>query len=196
MARKNWFGSLLVKIYVVLRGEWNPIVNDFLSRRFIGIPQIDFEEKYKEMPAGDFKNESMKSLYKSDPAKGAFDFTFLDPKFFFWDELPYGRDCDDFSYMWYLWARFNNQLAYQYVVVPNIDIKKSHAVTVTSIGGHYILYDYADRYTGISLVDVMSQYFRANYDGKENEKEKPYTSISYAKLRDSEDIETIRERLI
>lgn len=196
MARRNFLGSLITKLYVVFRGEWNPVVNRFFESRFLGVPKIDFERDLVPLSRDEFKEKITSYQYISDPGKGALDFTFLDPKFFFWDELPYGRDGDDFSYMWYLWARFNGTIAYQYIIIPDFDLKKAQAVTIAKIGSFYTLYDYHKEYKSDSISDLMSVFFDENYKGKKSEKGKEYTSITYARLRQSEDMDTIRERLI
>ncbi len=196
MANRNFLGSLITKLYIVFRGEWNPIINKFFESRFLGVPKIDFERDMVPLSKDEFKKKITEYQYVSDPGKGFVDFTFLDPKFFFWDVLPYGRDCDDFSYMWYLWARFNEAIAYQYIVIPNFDVKNSHVVTVTKVGGVYTIYDYHKEYEARSISDLMSIYFDDNYKGKKSSKDKEYTSISYARLRQSEDLDTIRERLV
>lgn len=196
MSKKNQIGSILLKIYSVLRSEWNPVVNKFLELKFGSlVPDLDFKSEMVPLSRDDFRKTIMSYEYKWDPFKGGLDFTYLHPKYFFWDALPFGRDCDDFSYMWYLWYRLSGSDSYQYVVVPNYDVKKSHVITVSIVAGKFVINDYTKEYEGENLTEVMDKYFEAMYAGKKSEKGKEYTSISYAVIRQSERTEVIEERI-
>lgn len=195
--KRNLLGSILVKLYIFLRGAVNPVVNVFLNNKFKDVPEIDFEKDYVEKLTEDEMSKKIMSYpYKWDPKKGALDFTFLDPKFFFWDGLPYGRDCDDFSYIWYLYFRLLGLKAYQYVVVPGYDRSKAHVIAVVKSedGKTYKIYDYHKVYQAESISKVMKKYFFAMYSGNVDKKGNVYKNISYARLRRSEPIDKIKNR--
>lgn len=85
---------------------------------------------FKNYDKTNFLNEIKKLPYRADPLYGAIDYTVYDLDFFFWHALSKGRDCDDFAYAWYSWAKNKRYPAKMLVVMEGNDITTSHVITI------------------------------------------------------------------
>lgn len=105
--------------------------------------------------------------YYCDPCRGLLDYTLFNPNYFFCEDnnsnLLYGRDCDDFAHIWYLWATEHNINATKIYIVNGFNIQKSHVFTVLKRNDKYTLCDFTlkDDYENIN--DIINHY-KDNYN--------------------------------
>lgn len=182
MNKKNFKGSFLLEFYSLFRKPINETVNKFLGTKLKNVPTINFSD-FSALGEQEFRTKIMEFPYMWDPLSGLLDFTFLHPKYFFWKELPYGRDCDDFAYMWYLYHILNGRNSSVYIVTPDYDITKAHAICVVDSENSFMIFDYGQKYTAATLTELMDNYFIKNYS-KDN-----YETISYCVMKHNIPIE-------
>lgn len=87
-------------------------------------------DSYKKLSKAQFALKMKAMPYRGEPLGGAVDYTIQEPDFFFWTGLTKGRDCDDFAYIWYLWAKNKQYICDQIILMNGIDITTSHVITV------------------------------------------------------------------
>lgn len=188
MSNKNKIGSFLINVYSIIRRPVNKAINIIITNKLADVPDIDFENTYAKMSENVFRQEIMSFPYQYDPLGGLIDFTFLNPKYFFWKELEFGRDCDSFSYMWYLYHIFNGRKAWIYVVIPDYDIKKAHAICITKKeNGRYEFFDYHMTDSSDTLKGLLEVYYDRFYAPA------GYKTISYGIMKRNKTKEQVKE---
>lgn len=85
---------------------------------------------YKKLDKTQYQLKVAGMPYRGDPLWGAVDYTVYDLDFFFWSGLKRGRDCDDYSFAWFEWAKYKGYPCKQIVVMEHNKIATSHIVTV------------------------------------------------------------------
>lgn len=156
--KRNKLGSLLIKVYAPIRYVTSGVLNACYSLKFRKAPKICFEE-FSSLSEQNFRNKIMSFPYKADPLKGLIDFTFKDARFFFWRDLPLGRDCDDFASMWNLYHKANGRKSSIYIVFPDLKVQQSHAVCIVEGDEEYTMYDYRNKYSDKNLDQLMFSYY-------------------------------------
>lgn len=73
--------------------------------------------------------------YKWDPLGGVVDYTLFDLDLFFnasenFTKPPYGRDCDDFAWIWFNWAKVHGLPTWMVLLIDGYNLKSLHFVTV------------------------------------------------------------------
>jgi hypothetical protein len=187
--KRNLKGSFIINLYSMFRNPINKTINHFFDVKLKNVPAINFYN-FVALKEYDFRNKIMSFPYKWDPLGGLVDFTFLHPKYFFWKDLPYGRDCDDFAYMWYLYHILNGRKAWIYIVTPDLDIKKAHAICVadkTGATGLFEIFDYGNKWCGEYIAEAMDEYWFRNY------KKDGYETISYGIMKHPISIEEAKQ---
>ena len=82
--------------------------------------------------------------YKSDAMQGFLDYSFpIDRPDYFFKNLPYGRDCDDWTRIWCAYCNYHNQVCEEWIVTTQRHpFKNSHFVAVVHEDEGYRLLDY------------------------------------------------------
>jgi hypothetical protein len=96
--------------------------------RSVRVPKV--WESYKKLSKAQFLLKMKEMPYRGEPLGGAVDYTIQEPDFFFWKGLDKGRDCDDFAYIWWLWAKNKQYICDQIILMNGMDITTSHVITV------------------------------------------------------------------
>ena len=156
----------------------------FYSGIVYSVLKLNFEKGYqwhslKNLSLNGFSNvmKKMDKFYKIDPLKGALDYTIKNPEYFFNfendDRFLFTRDCDDFSYMWLMYAKHNGLKAQQIYLMDGWKFWRSHATTVLITKSGFILCDYW--ITGkFDTLDAVIDFLKNLYE---------YENIHYVKGR-------------
>jgi hypothetical protein len=106
----------------------------------------------KQLDIESFNYFLSKYKYNPDPALGIFDYTLFDLDYFLNRDNEhnqlFGRDCDDFAYAWYQWAKHNKISAFMILMIDGFKTETLHMTTVIVIDGKYHLCNYHLWFTG------------------------------------------------
>lgn len=82
--------------------------------------------------------------YKSDAMQGFMDYSFpIDKPEYFFKNLPYGRDCDDWTRVWCSYCKYHKQVVEEWIVTTiRHPFKDSHFVAVVHEDNGFRLLDY------------------------------------------------------
>jgi hypothetical protein len=107
------------------------------------LPNLGSWTHAKKLSMDDFSKYINKFKYYHDPGKGHFDYTIQIPQAFF-KKLNFGRDCDDFSYIWRMWCKRRKYKASTYVLNGKDDTGKTicHMICIANAENDYWLMDY------------------------------------------------------
>ena len=135
---------VLLKIYSPIR----KILEKFMFKKFS--QKLEYEtkrwENAKLMSIKEFGEYINSFEYLSDKGKGLFDMSFpVDKPEYFFSELKWGRDCDDFARIWGLYLKYNGWEEVKEVIVTNSKkfFSKSHVVLIAKKDNEYWLFNYA-----------------------------------------------------
>ena len=134
--------KLFIIIYLkIIRKITSPIFYLISRIKYGKLP--DKWESVKNLSMEKFSEMLLSYPYKSDPFFGAIDYSLINPNYFF-IEKDYGRDCDDFARMWWLWAIHNKKTpVYEVVIVERTKITSAHVITIIKESENkYLLFDY------------------------------------------------------
>lgn len=135
--------TILLKMYVPIRKALEKIIFKTFSQN------VEYElrrwQNAKLMSIKQFDAYINSFEYKSDFGKGLFDMSFpiKKPEYFF-SELDWGRDCDDFSRIWAIYLKENGWEEITELIVTNSKkfFSKAHFVTIAKKEGEYWLFNY------------------------------------------------------
>lgn len=101
--------------------------------------------------------------YKSDKWGGLLDMSFpVDKPGYFFSDLDWGRDCDDYARIWALYLKLHGWEEVTEVIV--LDSKKpfstAHVVTVAKLNGRYSLFNY-EKYGNFNTFENAINYMTA-----------------------------------
>ena len=88
-----------------------------------------------------FGAELMSYPYKSDFLWGILDHSPHEKNFFFL-ERRHNRDCDNWSRMWYWWAKYKCFPVWEICIMDGLKIWTAHKLTITKINDKYAVFDY------------------------------------------------------
>lgn len=76
-----------------------------------------------------------REIYKPDPLGGVVDYTLFDLDLFFntspeFLKAPYGRDCDDWAWVWFNWAKVHRLPTWMILLIDGYNLKSLHFATV------------------------------------------------------------------
>lgn len=108
------------------------------------LPDIIDWKKAFLLSAEGFDKEINSLPYRWDRWKGFLDFSFpIEHPEYFFKELPFGRDCDDWARIWSAYCRYHGLVCEEWIVTTkNHPFTKSHFVSVVHENGKYRLLDY------------------------------------------------------
>jgi len=154
---KRVIAKILLWAYIRLVRSWtSPLVATIMLWRVK--PNKGVWDEYKYLHASEFEKRLRLVKYSGDPMGGLADYTIRGPEYFWADGIP-NIDCDDFAYMWFLWAKKNCDEAWLVVIMDGLGIDSSHYFTVVKMRDNYHLCNYdMDRTECRSLADCIALF--------------------------------------
>ena len=141
-----------MRLLLILRKLYDPLL--YCLARLI-LYRGKLEDKWsriKGLSEQDFFDVIDKYHYLQDPLWGAWDFTSRNPNLFFSEkpefpwmkERKWGRDCDDWAHLIFLWAKHHGYPAWK-VAIWNGFCGGGHMTCIYFKDGKYVLADYRIR---------------------------------------------------
>jgi len=163
--------ELLLKIILKLRLLFESFTfKKFAPENWQDLPDLDRWEDVRELSASQFDWKINSYKYKSDKLSGLLDNSHpVDQPQYFFKDLPYARDCDDWSRTWISYYLYHGKECQEWVVTnrkhPFVD---SHFVAVVKEDGGWRLLNYK-RYPKIhptpeDAVRDIASWNNGNYD--------------------------------
>lgn len=140
------FLNLILDVVVRIRALIEPLSWKIFSYKdWESLNDLDNFDNLKDLTPTEFSNAINKMEYKFDPIKGLLDFSFpFDKPQYFFKNLPWGRDCDDWARVWSIYYK-NKGIPVQEWVITDLDhpFTRSHFVAVAKEedGWHLLNYD-------------------------------------------------------
>lgn len=141
--------TLILKLILALRKIFEKVLFDnFAPKNWESLPDLDKWNDVKELNPSQFDWKINSYKYKSDQLSGLLDNSHpVDKPQYFFKDLPYARDCDDWSRIWVSYYLYHKKEIQEWVVTnKNHPFTKSHFVAVVKDNDGYRLLNY-HRYT-------------------------------------------------
>lgn len=113
----------------------------------------------KHLSREEFGERLMEYPFLMDPGLGVLDFSPKEEDFFFL-ERRWGRDCDNWSRMWFWWAVYHGYPVWEIAIMDGFDITTAHMITVFKDGSGYTLCNYTIVDTYSSLEEAVLAFQR------------------------------------
>lgn len=137
---------LVASAYLKIRKIFERRVFEVLTKEYV--EDKNFKEYFK-LDIEEFSDKINSYEYKPDLVRGLLDSSFPEdkPEYFF-SEVTYGRDCDDWSRVWKIYLELNDWKEVTEVCVLSKDnpFKTAHFITVAKKDEFYYCFNYV--YTG------------------------------------------------
>lgn len=149
--------KILLWAYIRLVRPWSSAVIRHFSLWSVK-PNEGVWLELRDLPEIEFSQRLGAVKYTPDPLGGLADYTIKDPEYF-WSDSPVSRDCDDFSYQWFLWGKYNCDEAMTIVIMDGLKVSRAHYFTVLKQGQNYRLCNYSmdpARYS--SVAECIKQF--------------------------------------
>ena len=141
--------TLILKLILALRKIFEKVLFDNLApKNWESLPDLDKWDDVKELNPSQFDWKINSYKYKSDRLSGLLDNSHpVDKPQYFFKDLPYARDCDDWSRIWVSYYLYHKKEIQEWVITnKNHPFTKSHFVAVVKDDDGYRLLNY-NRYT-------------------------------------------------
>jgi len=156
---KKIFIKITMALYLKFRKKYEKQIFDLLSEKNLKeenlwsiISEYDIEKFSKYINAIE---------YKADMLEGLLDMSFPknNPNYFF-SNLSYGRDCDDWSRLWVLYLEKHGweEISEVCVTTTKHPFKESHFITVAKKDGKYHCFNY--EYSSIGYVTFEEAVYK------------------------------------
>ena len=135
----------ILKIVCKLRKFFEKHLFDlFAPKNWEQLPDLDKWGRVRELLPENFSNEINKYPYQSDRIFGLFDCSHpVDKPQYFFKDLPYARDCDDWSRVWVAYYLYHGKEVQEWLVTnKNHPFTRSHFVAVVKEAEGYRLLNY------------------------------------------------------
>lgn len=140
------FLNLILSIVVRIRAIIEPITWKLISpKNWESLEEMGNFDELKNLSPEDFSKAINKFEYKFDPILGLFDYSFpLDKPQYFFKNLPWGRDCDDWARIWSIYYKNKGVPVQEWVITEKEHpFTKSHFIAVAKEedGWHLLNYN-------------------------------------------------------
>ena len=140
------FLNLILSIVVRIRAIIEPITWKLISpKNWESLEEMGNFDELKNLSPEDFSKAINKVEYKFDPILGLFDYSFpLDKPQYFFKNLPWGRDCDDWARIWSIYYKNKGIPVQEWVITEKEHpFTKSHFIAVAKEedGWHLLNYN-------------------------------------------------------
>ena len=140
------FLNLILSIVVRIRAIIEPITWKLISpKNWESLEEMGNFDELKNLSPEDFSKAINKFEYKFDPILGLFDYSFpLDKPQYFFKNLPWGRDCDDWARIWSIYYKNKGIQVQEWVITEKEHpFTKSHFIAVAKEedGWHLLNYN-------------------------------------------------------
>ena len=140
------FLNLILSIVVRIRAIIEPITWKLISpKNWESLEEMENFDELKNLSPEDFSKAINKFEYKFDPILGLFDYSFpLDKPQYFFKNLPWGRDCDDWARIWSIYYKNKGIPVQEWVITEKEHpFTKSHFIAVAKEedGWHLLNYN-------------------------------------------------------
>ena len=125
--------TFMLKLILILRRIFEKALFDkFAPKNWRDLPDLDDWNKVKELSASQFDWKINAYKYQSDQLAGLLDNSHpLDEPQYFFKDLPYARDCDNWSRVWVQYYIYHGKECQEWVVTnKKHPFKKSHFIAV------------------------------------------------------------------
>lgn len=108
------------------------------------LEDIENWNEVRDLDSDSFDYVINQMQYKADAMQGFLDYSFpIDKPQYFFKDLPYGRDCDDWTRVWCAYCLYHRQVVEEWIVTTTAHpFKESHFVAVVHEDNGYRLLDY------------------------------------------------------
>lgn len=141
--------TLILKLILALRKIFEKFLFDsFAPKNWESLPDLDKWDDVKELNPSQFDWKINSYKYKSDQLSGLLDNSHpVDKPQYFFKDLPYARDCDDWSRTWVSYYLYHGKEIQEWVVTnKKHPFTMSHFIAVVKDDEGYRLLNY-HRYT-------------------------------------------------
>ena len=136
---------VLLKLILALRKVFEKMLFKlFAPKDWKSLPDLDNWDRVKDLSAPQFDWKINAFKYQSDYFAGLLDNSHpLDEPQYFFKDLPYARDCDDWSRVWVQYYLYHGKECQEWVVTnKHHPFKKSHFVAVVKDENGWRLLNY------------------------------------------------------
>jgi hypothetical protein len=158
--------TLVLKAFALIRKVYSRLFWQ-IAKLSLAKPKENLWHKYRFFKLEEFNTVMKGYPYAWDPFKGAFDYTLLDESYFFdrGNEANrlYGRDCDDFAFVWKSYLNFRPRFTDVTMVIcaDGLTFKSSHVFTAakSKAGGKWFLFNYTQYGKPFETLEDLCQEF-------------------------------------